>query len=445
MKLLNSLIKVFSRSRMFKPPRGTRDYLPEEMWKRNWVIDRIREIFEAYGYEPLGTPAFESWEMLKLKSGEDVIREIYYFRDKSNRELGLRFEWTASLCRVVASHRELPKPFKRYAIGPVWRYERPSEKRLREFWQADVDIVGVADPIADAEVISVAVDALSNLGLEGFKVRINDRRILEAMVELLRLPRDRSLDIFRAIDKLNKIGVDGVRGELSKLGVAGEKADELLNLIDVRGEPDEKLGEVEESLRDSEIGLRGLEALRGLVEYAELFGFKRHLLLDISLARGLDYYTGQVFEVYLGDVSISIAAGGRYDELIQLYGGEPTPATGISLGVERIIAILQETGALEGLKLGAEVYVAPTSDSVRDKAVEIAQRLRRAGISTDLDMMGRTLSKQLEYAHRRGFRRVVIVGTRDLERGGVSVRDMETGEQRFIPLKELVDYLSSHR
>ena len=441
MKLLNSLIKVFSRNDMFRPPRGTRDYLPWEMWRRNWVIDRIREVFEAYGYEPLGTPAFESWEMLKLKSGEDIIREIYYFKDKSNRELGLRFEWTASLCRVVASHRELPKPFKRYAIGPVWRYERPSEKRLREFWQADVDIVGVADPIADAEVISVAVDALKCLGLEGFKVRINDRRILEAFVELLELPRNLSLDIFRAIDKLNKIGVDGVERELSKLGIPEEKRGKLMEMIDVRGEPEERLGEVEEILKHSELGLRGLEALRGVVEYSGRFGFRPHLLLDLSLARGLDYYTGPVFEIYLGDVSISIAAGGRYDELIQLYGGDPTPATGISLGVERIVATLQELGVLDDLRVGTEVFVASASNSVRDKAIEIAQRLRRAGISTDLDLMGRSLSKQLEYANRRGFRKVVIVGSRELEQGGVTVRDMETGEQRFIPLESLLDHL----
>lgn len=426
---------------MFRPPRGTRDYLPEEMMRRSWVIDRIRETFETYGYEPLGTPAFESWEMLKLKSGEDIIREIYYFRDKSNRELGLRFEWTASLCRVVASHRELFKPFKRYAIGPVWRYERPSEKRLREFWQADADIVGVADPIADAEVISVAVDALRHLGLQGFNVRINDRRILEAFIERLKLPEEHSLDIFRAIDKLSKIGIDGVREKLSRLGVSKREGDRLLEMVRVRGKPEKGLEEVRENVKDSQIGLEGLRALSCIVEYASHFGFQHHLILDLSLARGLDYYTGPVFEIYLGDVGISLAGGGRYDEIIQLYGGDPTPATGISLGVERIISTLEELGTLEGLELGTEIFVAPTSDLIRAEAIKIAQRLREAGLSTDLDLVGRSLSKQLEYANRRGFRRVVIVGERELERGGVSVRDMESGEQRFIPLEMLVDYL----
>ncbi|GAH89788.1 unnamed protein product, partial [marine sediment metagenome] len=156
---------------MFQTPRGTRDFLPPEMLKRNWVMDQIRAVFQNYGYEPLGTPAFESWDLLKKKSGEDAVNQIYYFRDKSDRELGLRFEWTASLARVVSTHRELPKPFKRYAIGPVWRYERPSEMRWREFWQMDVDVVGVADSIADTEVLAVAVDSLKAIGFKGFKIR----------------------------------------------------------------------------------------------------------------------------------------------------------------------------------------------------------------------------------------------------------------------------------
>jgi histidyl-tRNA synthetase len=198
---------------LFQPARGTRDFLPEEMLRRNWIFDRIRNVFEAYGYEPLGTPAFESWDMLKIKSGEDTINQIYYFRDKSDRELGLRFEWTASLCRVISTHRELPSPFKRYSIGPVWRYERPSEKRYREFWQADADIVGVEDTVADAEALAVAVDCLKSIGFEDFTIRLNDRRVLEAFVEISGLPKDRTLEIFRAVDKLDKIGVEGVKEE----------------------------------------------------------------------------------------------------------------------------------------------------------------------------------------------------------------------------------------
>ncbi len=424
---------------MFQPARGTRDFLPEEMLRRNWVLDRIREVFEAYGYEPLGTPAFESWEMLKIKSGEDAINQIYYFRDKSDRELGLRFEWTASLCRVVASHRELPRPFKRYAIGPVWRYERPSEKRFREFWQADVDVVGVADPIADTEVLAVAVDCLKRIGFEGFIIRLNDRRILEAFVELVGLPKERSLDVFRAVDKINKIGVDGVMEELRNAGASAEASTRLLELTALKGRPEATIEETRELLKGLPVGLSGCDALASIAGYAAAFGIEPYLMVDLSLARGLDYYTGPVFEVYAEGFKEygSISGGGRYDELIELFGGEPTPATGISLGIERIVPLLERKGAFEGLDLGPRVYVASASDAVRAKAIEVAQMLRRSGIAADLDLMSRSLTRQLDYANRRAIKKVVIVGERELREGCVAVRDMETAEQRKVKLEEL--------
>jgi len=428
---------------MFQPARGTRDFLPEEMLRRNWVLDRVREVFEAYGYEPLGTPAFESWEMLKIKSGDDIINQIYYFRDKSDRELGLRFEWTASLCRVVSSHRELQRPFKRYAIGPAWRYERPSEKRFREFWQADVDIVGVADPIADTEVLAVAVDCLKRMGFEGFLIRLNDRRILEAFVELAGLPRERSLEIFRAVDKLDKIGVEGVMEELEKVGASAEASTRLLEFTALRGKPEATIEETRKTLRGSPVGISGCDALSAISGYAPAFGIEQYLTVDLSLARGLDYYTGPVYEVYAEGFEEygSIAGGGRYDELIELFGGEPTPATGVSLGIERIVPLLERKGAFEDLELGPRVYVASASDAVRAKAIDVAQMLRRSGFSTDLDLMGRSLTRQLDYANRKGFKKVVIVGEKELVEGCVSVRDMETAEQRTVKLDELIGYL----
>jgi len=428
---------------MFQPARGTRDFLPEEMKRRNWALDRIREVFEAYGYEPLGTPAFESWEMLKLKSGEDVVNQIYYFRDKSDRELGLRFEWTASLCRVVASHRELPRPFKRYAIGPNWRYERPSEKRFREFWQADVDIIGVADVIADVEVIAVAVDCFKRLGFEGFLIRLNDRRILEAFVEITGMPKERSLDIFRAVDKLDKIGVEGVTDELAKVGASAEASSRLLELMESKGDPRTTIDEIRETLAGSEVGLSGCNVLSAIAGYAAAFGIEPYIVVDLSLARGFDYYTGPVYEVYAEGFEEygSIAGGGRYDELIELFGGEPTPATGISLGIERIVPLLGKKGAFEDLDLGPRVYVASASDAVRAMAIEVAQKLRRSGFSTDLDLMGRSLARQLDYANRKGFKKVVIVGEKELAEGRVSVRNMATAEQWEVKLGDLADHL----
>ena len=428
---------------MFQPPRGTRDFLPQEMIRRNWVLDRVREVFEAYGYEPLGTPAFESFDMLKIKSGEDIIDQIYFFRDKSNRELGLRFEWTASLCRFVSSHRELPMPFKRYAIGPMWRYERPSEKRFREFWQADVDIVGVSDNIADAEVLAVAVDSLKAIGFKGFQIRLNDRRILEAFVELAGLPRERSLDIFRAVDKLDRIGVEGVMEELERVGASAEASDRLLELMESKGEPEVTLEETRRVLRGVPVGISGCDALSAIAEHGAVFGIEPYMVVDLSLARGLDYYTGPVYEIYAEGFEDwgSIAGGGRYDELIELFGGEPTPATGVSLGIERIVPLLERKGAFEGLELGPRVYVASASEAVRAKAIDVAQMLRRSGFATDLDLMGRSLKRQLDYANRKGFKRVVIVGERELREGCVAVRDMETAEQRTVKIEDLTGNL----
>jgi histidyl-tRNA synthetase len=432
---------------MFQPPRGTRDFLPEEMLRRNWVLDRIRDVFDAYGYEPLGTPAFESWDMLKTKSGEDVINQIYYFKDKSDRELGLRFEWTASLGRVVSSHRELRMPFKRYAIGPTWRYERPSEKRFREFWQADVDIVGVADSIADTEVLSVAVDCLRNVGFEGFLIRLNDRRILQAFIELIGMPEDRVFDIFRAVDKLDKIGTDGVMEELARAGASPESSSRLLELMNSKGEAEAILEGTREILRDIPVGIKGCDALSAMADYAMTFGIEQFVVVDLSLARGLDYYTGPVFEIYARGFEEwgSIAGGGRYDELIELLGGEPTPATGISLGIERIVPLLETKGAFTSLKLGPKIYVASASEAVRRKSIEVAQMLRRSGVATDLDLLGRSLTRQLDYANRKGFRKAIIVGEKELSEESVVLRDMEDSKQRTVGIEELTKHLSCMR
>jgi histidyl-tRNA synthetase len=430
---------------MFQPPRGTRDYLPEDQMKRNWVVDQVRRVFESYGYEPLGSPAFEPLDMLRIKSGESIIDEIYAFKDKSDRELALRFEHTASTVRVIAAHRDLIMPFKRYALGPVWRYEKPTEKRFREFWQADADIFGVADSVADAEVLAVAVEALRKLGFEGFVVTLNDRRILKSMVALAGIPDERSLDAFRAVDKLTKIGVEGVVEELRGISSSDEASVRLLGSLSLKGRPVEVLASAAKMLKDYPEGVAGCRALSSLVEYAEAFGFAQYITVDLSLARGLDYYTGPVFEVFAKGYEDygSIAGGGRYDEIVQLFGGEPTPATGISFGVDRLTPILEEMGAFKGLTLGAEIYVAPVNTSVKLEAIKITQMLRNAGRSTVVDMMGRRLGKQFEYADKKNIPMVVIVGEKDLVNGEVTVRDMKTGDQAKVKISDLVSHLEA--
>lgn len=427
---------------MFQPPRGTRDFLPADQQKKNWVIDQVREVYEAYGFEPLGTPAFENLDMLMIKSGEDIINQIYNFKDKSDRELALRFEHTASTVRVVATHRNLVKPFKRYTIGPVWRYERPTEKRFREFWQADVDIFGVKSSIADAEVLSAAVDALSRLGFEGFTINLNDRRILKSIIQLSGIPEEKSLDAFRAVDKLGKIGRDGVIEELKGIAPYDEASIKLLDLIGINGDPDDVLSQAKMMLQDYEDGIKGITALEELYKYAEAFGFAQYIKIDLSLARGLDYYTGPVFEVIAKGFEDygSIAGGGRYDEIVELYGGPPTYATGISFGVDRLTPILEAKGAFADMTLGAKVYIAPVNKKIIYEAVKIAQTLRAENIPSIVDMMGRKLGKQFEYADKKGIPNVVIVGERELAKGAVMVRDMKTGEQEEVKLDDLVSF-----
>jgi histidyl-tRNA synthetase len=429
---------------MFQPPRGTRDFLPEEMLKRNWVLDRIREVYEVYGFEPLGTPAFESWELLKVKSGDNIINQIYYFKDKSDRELGLRFEWTASLARVVSSHRELQMPFKRFAIGPVWRYENPSEAHYREFWQADADIVGVSDQIADAEILATTVDCLRSLGFKDFVIKLNDRRILEAFIELVGMPEEKALDIIRSVDKFGKIGRDGVVKELSKYVQNEDSMIKLLDLISIKASAEDVLEHAAKCLEKQPEGVKGCVALKSILDYSKPFGYYDYIVVDLTLARGLDYYTGPVFEVSAKGYEDygSIAGGGRYDEIIGLFGGEPTPATGVALGIERIVQLLDRKNGFVNLRLGVEVLVSPVSESVKSTAIEVAQSLRKSGISTTLDLLGRGLSKQLNFADRKGIRKVIIVGEKELKKGCVTLRDMATGDQKKVKIDELPSLLA---
>ena len=430
---------------MFKPLRGTQDLPPEEMAKRLRVFEVFREVAESYGYQPFEAPSMESWELLTLKSGEDVARQIYFFKDKAGRDVGLRFDLTIGLARYVASRRDLPLPFKRYSIGKVWRYERPSAgRRLREFYQADVDVVGSPSPLSDAEVVAVAVDCLRRLGLGDLTVRVNDRRILEGFIKLSGASKSLSLDIFRAIDKLDKIGVEGVEEELMKLGLKREQVEKLLDLISLRGDPDDTLQKLENRLRGVDVGVDGCRALRKLVDYCGCMGIRDIVTVDASLARGLDYYTGPIFEVHVvGDEDVgSVAGGGRYDTLIKLCGGKPTPATGISLGVERIVLIMERRGLFQKLESVVDVYVAPVGKGV-GKALEASRMLREAGLKVYVDLMGRKLSKQLEQASKLGVRAVVIVGSREAERGVVALRDMKQGVQREVGLGRLVEEVMS--
>jgi len=437
---------------LFKPPRGTRDFMPDEMRKIEYVTKAIKKVFESYGYDPLETPAFENWDLLKAKCGEEIEGQIYKFKDKKGRELGLRFDFTVPLARIIAGNPALPKPFKRYQVSRVWRYERPeARRRFREFWQADVDIVGSDRSECDAEALAVASDCLEALGFKDFFIRLNNRKILEGLAMAMGIHESKHLATFRIIDKLEKIGLEDVKKELirelKKIKEPEKTAERLLKYVKVKGNKEiVESKEFREFLKNT-VGEQGLNELKQIVSKAKNYGISKRIIVDFSLARGLDYYTGPVFEITVekGEDVGSVAGGGRYDKLIELYGGERTPATGISLGIDRIVKLMERMNLFKLLKTNIRVFVAPVSDEMSATAIEIAQMLRKGEIPTEVDVTGRKLSEQLKYADKKGIPYTVIVGKKEVEDGFCIVRDMERKDQRKIRITDVPTFLRSSK
>ncbi len=404
----------------FQPPKGTRDFLPEEMVKRRKVFEKIRKVFEGYGYGEACTPAFEDFDLLSKKSGPDIEKEIYVFTDKSGRKLGLRFDPTLPICRIVASDSSLTKPIKFYYIANMWRYDQPGKGRWREFWQAGVELIGSSKPEADAEILAIAYDSLKAIGIKKFYFRINSRKIVESLIKEAGIPENKKLDVFRAIDKLEKTGEKEVKKELEKYKISEKSIEKLLELI--------KSGKVEEEM----------EELKEIKSLAEKMGVE-NIKIDFSIVRGIDYYTGFVFETFVDgreDLG-SIAGGGRYDTLIGLYGGQKLPATGLGIGIDRLMEIVEE----EKKYYPAYVYIAVVDDNAKERAIEIAQTLRKNSIRADIDLMGRNLTKQLEYADSLGIPYVLIVGRKELETKKFKLKDMKNKTERELTIEEIVGLL----
>lgn len=406
----------------FQPPRGTRDLLPEDMLKRQFIVDKARNVFEQWGFDPLETPAFEDFALLTAKSGPAIRDEIYYFKDKSDRELGLRFDFTVPMCRVVASNPNLPRPFRRYQLGTVWRYDRPGAGRYREFFQADIDIVGASGPEADVEVVACACSVLQSIGISNFYVRINNRKIIGSFLGTLDVD---SVSAMRTIDKLEKIGAEAVEEELKGKGVSEDKIKSIMKFIRLK-----EIDKIEPFMKD-EKGKEGVDELYILAKGLEKFNFA--VEIDMSMVRGLEYYTGNIFEIMQKDGNLTITAGGRYDNMIEAFGGKPTPATGISLGVDRLAALIQlELGST---KVG--VYVANVDEKSKAVCMDIARQLRELGVNTEYDVMDRPLGKQLEYVNSKGIRYAIVVGEKEAKSGIVKLRNMASGGEKEVELRNL--------
>ncbi len=370
------------------------------------------------------TPAFESFELLSAKGGlgEAVKDEIYYFKDKSERELGLRFDLTMPLARVVSS-TSLPKPFKRYAIDKVWRYDNPASLRYREFFQADIDVVGSNFLLADVECLVAVCEILDKLGFKDYKIRVNNRKLLQKEFEKM-VDKEKIVEVFRSIDKLEKVGLESVGTELRNKGFDPTNILKVLKLNNLN------------KISDNE----GKKELVELFGFAKKFGIDKKLRFDISLVRGLEYYSSVVFEVSLG-AKVSCGGGGRYDNLIKTVGGQDMPATGISLGLDRILEVMKENKMFETEKKPTKVFVANVDNALRNDTIEILKELRKNNINAQMDLMERNFGKQLEYANNLQIPYVLIVGKEEIKKKKFKLKDMKTGKQSELTLKKIISLL----
>jgi histidyl-tRNA synthetase len=433
--------KAASKARRPQVLKGFRDYLPRQMILRHQIIETVRDIYERHGFEPLDTPALEYLEVLTGKAGENE-KLMYQFEDQGGRPVGLRYDLTVPLARVVAMHQaEVVLPFKRYHIAPVWRAEKPQRGRFREFWQCDADIAGTTSMLADAEIVSMIAEALSAVGLPNFMVHISHRRLLASLARHAGVPDELAGMVYRSVDKLAKIGATGVRSELTERGVSAEAAGRILDAVLAEGSPADLLAELRERLASDPEAVAAIDELDQLFSLLPAFGVPATAYsFDLTLARGLDYYTGPDYEATVTEPNVgSVAGAGRYDALIGTFLGREVPATGMSLGLERIIEVVEEFNLLPAPATIAQVLVTVFPDTIKDAAAA-ATRLRATGLRVDFSLLPhRSLGEQLKYAGRKGIPFAVIAGPDELARNVVAVKNIATGEQVEYPRDQAAD------
>jgi histidyl-tRNA synthetase len=427
--------------------KGFRDFLPETMIPRERLMETARRVFRSYGFSPIDTPALEYLDVLLGKGSEETDKQLYRFRDHGGREVGLRFDLTVPLARFAAQHiTELGTPLKRYHIAPVWRGENTQRGRYREFMQCDFDTIGTRSVAADAEMILVIRDLLAALSREfdfgDFTIRINDRAILNGLLDKVGLA-DKSTLVLRALDKLEKVGADRVAEEMQTVaGATGSQVREILALVELAGTNDDVLGELQRIGTGNELAESGVTRLREVIQFVDAVPAQKGTVhVYPSIARGLDYYTGLVVETMLDELPEigSVCSGGRYDNLAGLYTRQELPGVGASLGLDRLLAAMEELGKLPGVHTPAEVLVAYFDASRLPDYLRLAAELRAAGLAVEVYPDPVKLGKQLQYADRRGFRVAVIAGTREFDKGTCQIKDLATGQSTTVPAAEVID------
>ena len=419
--------------------KGFRDYRPEVMIPRERLIDTARRVYRSFGFSPIDTPALEYLEILAGKGSEETDKQLYKFQDHGGRWVGLRFDLTVPLARFAAQHiGELGIPLKRYHIATVWRGENTQRGRYREFMQCDFDTIGTRSGAADVETALVIHDLFRAIGFTEFTIRLNNRMVLTGMLERLGLA-DRAAAVLRALDKLGKIGPEAVAEEMtSSAGATAEQARNILRLSEISGDNDAILRQVEPLVAGNETGQAGVAKLKEVLDGVAAAGAAaERVRLDVSIARGLDYYTGTVFETFLDALPGigSVCSGGRYDNLAELFTAQELPGIGASLGLDRLLAAMEELGMVEKISTPAPVFI-PFFDKERlHDYLRLAAALRTAGIGVELFPEAKKLGQQLKYADRRGFRIALIAGENEFQGGVCQVKNLETGQKQDVPLE----------
>lgn len=445
-------------------PKGTRDFSPVEMAKRNYIFNTIREVYALYGFQQIETPSMENLSTLMGKYGEEGDKLLFkiqnsgdYFKGLTDEELlsrnaaklaskfcekGLRYDLTVPFARYVVMHREeLALPFKRYQIQPVWRADRPQKGRYREFYQCDADVVGSDSLLNEVELMQIVDTVFSRFGIR-VSIKINNRKILSGIAEIIG-EADKIVDITVAIDKLDKIGLDNVNAELYAKGISEKAVAMLQPIILLSGTNAEKLETLKGILADSEIGMKGVEECEFIIRTLETLGLKNEVELDLTLARGLNYYTGAIFEVKALDVQIgSITGGGRYDNLTGIFGMPGISGVGISFGADRIFDVLNQLDLYpKEAVTGTRVLFVNFGDREMAYCLPLLANLREAGISAEIYPDNAKMKKQMAYANAKAVPYVAIVGENEMAEGQVMLKNMASGEQRLLTATELVEVL----
>ncbi len=421
--------------------KGFRDFLPRQKALRQQIIKTMQDTFEIFGFEPLETPAIEYASILEGKYGEEGEKLIYKFSDRGGRQVALRYDLTIPLSRVIAMYPNLPKPFKCYQISPVWRADKPQRGRFREFWQCDADIVGSDSALADAEIIATIYQILKTLNLKQFTIRINNRKLLNGIAHSLEIKEDTIPSLLRIIDKLDKKGVKGVKAEMMEKQFPEKTAYIILELLTASKGNTITFNDIKNKFPSSPLLSDGIEELEEIFSYLESMGIdSEYYRFDISLARGLDYYTGPIFETTVDEPKIgSITGGGRYDNLIGMFSNTQFPATGSSFGLERIITVMEELNLSSLSTTTSEVLVTLFSPDMNKEVLQLVSYLRSSGIKTEVYFKQEKMKKQLSYASNKGIPFVAILGPDEQKNNTVMLRDMRKGKQEAIIRDELVN------